>query len=148
MIVSACALVCAAGCNDTAVVLRVRSNQIIDGLCIGLDAAATHRFGRRYSLAMQPLPQTLSVLAGGAHDFTAQVTGFRRGVPQAQVRRAMSFRDSQVDRVDVSLDTCAPQPATNAQFHVLAHADGAFDHAMPVSGPGTPQLLATGPGQT
>ncbi|HEX8954217.1 MAG TPA: hypothetical protein VF945_20315, partial [Polyangia bacterium] len=66
------AQVCAiAGCNDTAIVLRVTSDRstsnggALDGICVELDAGGGQRFGRRYDLPSLPLPQTLTVLPGG-----------------------------------------------------------------------------------
>lgn len=138
------------GCNDTAVVLRVTSNQMLDSVCVGLDADGAHRFGRRYDVS-QPagltLPQTLSVLAGGKSAFQEQSFGYRRGIESARSRRTLSFRGGQVERFDVALDTCAPVATASATFRVGAQAPGPFDRAALVSGPDGPQLLAVAAGQ-
>src|SRR2546423_8844309 len=60
--------VAAAGCNDTAIVLRIASDRpagALDGICVELDAGGGERFGRRYDLPSLPLPQTLTVLPAG-----------------------------------------------------------------------------------
>lgn len=135
----------AAGCNDTAIVLRVASNRpaapappALDAICVELDAGGGERFGRRYDLPSLPLPQTLTVLPGGKPSTQAIVFGLHRGIEVARSRRQLSFRSGSVLHVDVPLDACAPH-AIGAAFEAAAAASGdAVDAALLAPGPQSP----------
>jgi hypothetical protein len=133
------------GCNDTAVVLRVVSDQPLDAMCIGLDAGGSHRFGRQYPLSGVMFPQTLSVLAAGQSSFEETVTGFRRGLPVARVQRAVPFKTQSVEHLDVPLGSCRPG-SSSAMFNMTASAPGAVDQAVLLSHPNGTIVFAEGMG--
>jgi hypothetical protein len=134
------------GCNDTAVVLRVVSDQPLDAMCIGLDAGGSHRFGRQYPLNGVMFPQTLSVLAGGQGSFEETVTGFRRGLPVARVQRTVPFKNQSVEHLDVPLGACRPG-SSSAMFTMTASAPGAVDQAVLLSHPNGPMVFAANVGR-
>ena len=124
-----------AGCNDTAVVLRIASNLGAAGtpggltsMCVELDADAAFRFGRRYDLGQLALPQTLTALSGGRASFQALVYGYRQAQEVVRARRQIPFRSREIVRFDVPLDACAPSAqAASGNFSPAGHADGAYD---------------------
>ncbi len=120
----------AAGCNDTAIVLRIASDRPagqLDSICVDLDAGGGQKFGRRYDLPSLPLPQTLTVLPGGKPAAQMIVYGLRRGVEVARARQELSFRSGSVLHVDVPLDVCQPH-ASSGRFATGAPPTGdAFD---------------------
>lgn len=133
------------GCNDTAVVLRVVSNQHLDAMCVGLDAGGQHRFGKRYDLTGLMLPQTLSVLAGGQGAFQETIYGYRRGLDAAHVERQVTFKSQSVQHLDVPLDSCVPSPATSSgTFTPAATAPGMFQQAVLLSAPSGRLVVADG----
>lgn len=129
----------AAGCNDTALVLRIASNRPprgLDAMCLELDAGGAQRFGRRYNLSSLPLPQTLTVLPGGRDATQAVVYGAARGVEVARARRQLSFTSGKVLHVDLPLDACERRPAP-LSLHAAAPPTGdPVDAAALVPGAG------------
>ncbi|MGZ3425020.1 MAG: FG-GAP repeat domain-containing protein [Polyangia bacterium] len=130
----------AAGCNDTAIVLRIASDRplsggsALDGICIELDAGGGKRFGRRYDLPSLPLPQTLTVLPGGRSSAQLIVYGTRRGTEVARVRRDLSFRSGSVLHVDVPLDACQPHASSGLFAAIAAPTAEAVDAVALVPG--------------
>jgi hypothetical protein len=119
-----------AGCNDTAIVLRIASDRpltgaagALDGICVELDAGGGKRFGRRYDLPSLPLPQTLTVLPGGKSAAQMIVYGTKRGTEVARARQELSFRSGSVLHVDVPLDACQPH-ASSGRFSSIAAPTG------------------------
>jgi hypothetical protein len=124
--VLAASIFAAAGCNDTAIVLRIASNRpagALDEICVELDAGGGKRFGRRYELPSVPLPQTLTVLPAGKSSSQLIVYGEKRGTEVARLREQLSFRSGSVLHVDVPLDACQPH-ASSARFSPLASPTG------------------------
>jgi hypothetical protein len=112
-------------------------------MCIGLDAAARHKFGRRYNLAGIQLPQTLSVIAGGQGSFQEEVYGYRRGLQVARVARSVSFKNQSVQQLDVPLDSCVAAGApSSGMFTPTAMAPGAAAQAVLLNDPTGP-IVAT-----
>lgn len=147
----------AAGCNDTAIVLRIASNRpalpaprALDAICLELDAGAVEKFGRRYDLSSLTLPQTLTVMAGGKSSMQALVFGGHRGVEVARTRLQLPFRSGSVLHVDAPLDVCLPHPIGDTFAAVAAPTGDAVDAALLVPGPLAPSgadvalALATG----
>jgi len=115
-----------AGCNDTAIVLRIASDRpagAIDGICVELDAGGGERFGRRYDLPSLPLPQTLTVLPGGKSTAQMIVYALKRGTEVARTREELTFKSGSVLHVDVPLDLCQPR-ATSGRFAAPAAPSG------------------------
>ena len=120
------ALIYVAGCNDTAVVLRIASDRpagALDGICVELDAGGGERFGRRYDLPSLPLPQTLTVLPAGKSAAQMIVYGLSRGLEVARARQELSFKSGSVLHVDVPLDACRAR-ATSGRFAAAAAPTG------------------------
>jgi hypothetical protein len=129
-------------------VLKVSSDQPLDAMCIGLDAAGAHRFGQRYDLIAQPLPQTLSVLSGGRSSFQETVLGYRRGMVDARVRQEVPFKSGAVLQEQVPLDGCVPRTGSSATFSGAASIPGSFDRATLLSSPAGELVLAIGTAST
>ncbi|MDB4967529.1 MAG: hypothetical protein JWN44_3218 [Myxococcales bacterium] len=133
-----------AGCNDTAVVLRIASNRPagqLDGICVELDAGGARRFGRRYALPSLPLPQTLTVLPGGRPATQSIVYAFGHGIEVARDRRVIPFKSANVLHVDVPLDACQPHPSSG-RFTAAAAPTGEAIEAATLA----PAADATGGG--
>ncbi|HEY2744366.1 MAG TPA: VCBS repeat-containing protein [Polyangia bacterium] len=129
-----------AGCNDTAIVLRIASDRsatnggVLDGICVELDAGGTKKFGQSYALPSLPLPQTLTVLPGGKSSAQMIVYGLQRGTVVARARQELSFKSGSVLHVDVPLDACQPR-GTSAHFAAAAAPTGdAYDYVAMVPG--------------
>ena len=132
-----------AGCNDTAIVLRISSDRptsmatpatSLDGICVELDAGGAKKFGQHYALSSLPLPQTLTVLPAGRADAQMIVYGLSRGLEVARARQELSFRSGSVLHVDVPLDACQPH-GTSARFAAAAPPSGdAYDAVAMVPG--------------
>jgi FG-GAP-like repeat len=121
-----------AGCNDTAIELRVVSDSLstaLDAMCLELDAGGAARFGRSYSLAARPLPQTLTALSESRSSLQAIAIGLKRALPVARDRRNVPFRSGEELHVDLALDACLPAP-TDGKFSLGASAAGAVDRAL------------------
>src|SRR6185437_10315118 len=123
-------LLAAAGCNDTAIVLRITSDRAassggaLDGICVELDAGGGERFGRRYDLPSLPVAQMI-------------VYGLQRGTEVARARQELSFKSGSVLHVDVPLDACKPH-ATSGRFAAVAAPTGdALDAAALLPGANT-----------
>jgi hypothetical protein len=131
-----------AGCNDTAVVLKISSNRptnpastAIDAICVELDGGGSARFGRRYGLASLMLPQTLTVLPGGKSSVQVLVYGLWHGVEVARARGQVDFVSHGIVNVDIAIDKCQPRAPT-AQFNAAgAPVSGAVDAAILAPGP-------------
>ena len=141
LLASLVALAALAGCNDTAIVLRIASDRTssspggaLDAICVELDAGGGKKFGRRYDLPSLPLPQTLTVLPGGKSAAQMIVSGLKRGTEVARARQELSFKSGSVLHVDVPLDACQPR-GTSARFVATAAPTGdAFDAVALVPG--------------
>jgi hypothetical protein len=115
-----------AGCNDTAIVLKIASDRsagALDSICVELDAGGGQRFGRRYDLPSLPLPQTLTVLPGGKSSAQMIVYGLKRGTEVARTREELAFKSGSVLHVDVPLDLCQPR-ATSGLFSAVSAPTG------------------------
>lgn len=115
-----------AGCNDTAIVLRITSDRpaaAVDAICVELDAGGGQKFGRRYDLPSLPLPQTLTVLPGGKPAAQMIVYGLKRGTEVARARAELAFKSGSVLHVDVPLDACRPR-ATSGRFSAIGAPTG------------------------
>lgn len=129
-----------AGCNDTAIVLRITSDRspanggVLDGICVELDAGGGERFGRRYDLPSLPLPQTLTVLPGGKPAAQMIVYGLQRGTEVARARQELSFKSGSVLHVDVPLDVCKPHASSGHFAAIGAPTGDAFDAVALVPG--------------
>ncbi|HEY7957194.1 MAG TPA: VCBS repeat-containing protein [Polyangia bacterium] len=149
----------ACGCNDTAVVLRLVSDETgpaaLDSICVGVDADGLQRFGRQYDVSAapmaHPLPQTLTVLASGRAAMQAIAYGEVRGQEVARARRQVLFTGGKIARVDLPLDRCAPEPLSGMWRASGPPLSGAFDRAILEPGPAgnsplADQALAAGAG--
>ena len=125
---SSCCVV--AGCNDTAIVLRIASDRVanragaLDAICVELDAGGGAKFGRRYDLPSLPLPQTLTVLPAGKS--AAQLDRVRARARHSRsraTRQELAFKSGSVLHVDVPLDACQPH-ATSGQLRHRRGPDG------------------------
>ncbi|HEY4242505.1 MAG TPA: VCBS repeat-containing protein [Kofleriaceae bacterium] len=99
-------------CSD-AVTLTIAGDRPIptglDAICVGVAAPSGEGFGRDYRLegALDHLPQTLRVEAGGADTAWAWVRGDRGGAPVARAAAAIDFSGD----VTLALDACERGPA-------------------------------------
>src|SRR5258706_4702531 len=94
----------ACGC-DSGALLHLKAQDLgkglrsVDGYCLELDADGEARFGRKYDLAQNPLPQTLGVVAQGRTNAQAILYALHRGLPLAHTRLKFVFRGGAVDFV-------------------------------------------------
>jgi hypothetical protein len=109
------------------VVLELTSNraQSLDAMCIELDADGLSRYGKRFELAANPLPQTLSVLAGGRSQMQVLAYGLSHGQEALRARRVVPFQHGAVEKLPFPVDACVPAP-TAAKFQPAAMSGGAF----------------------
>jgi hypothetical protein len=104
-----------AGCDETAIVLEVRSDLDVpgglDGLCVSIAAVDAsgedEAFGDTYAIdAGDGWPQTLTVLPGAHGEVQVWARGYRLGIEVSRDGARTSFSDGEVREVRLDLDRC------------------------------------------
>jgi hypothetical protein len=132
-------LLCA-GCDETSVVLLIRSNQFLipeqlDAVCLQLSAGQRFQFGKHYTLGKEQagVPLTLSVLPGSRPGFEALVRGQRRGLDVAWVRERYTFVEHEIQEQELFLRCAQRQSSGRFAWGGRLTNQGAAVAAVPVA---------------